>query len=233
MLTQAQKDYIFSFIDICAIINLPSRKDRLKDVIPQLSKIGLNPYYKNIIIDGIRFDDLHFMSGRAGCSAAHCKAITYGFDNNFRNILVLEDDCYFIDERLEAIYYALKDLEKINWDVCYLGARIKSPMQDFSKGLYRINNWGCNHAVIYNKKVIPHILKSMPKYDAGYIHWMQWVARHECFDAWQPKFLGQNADFFVFHVKQLCALQVANFSDINQKDSDGIKILEDDFNRHK
>ncbi len=233
MLTLDQKQSIFTFIDTCAVINLPSRQDRLKAVIPELSKIGLNAYYKNVIIPGIRFENLHYMSGRAGCSAAHCRALTYGMDNNLRNILVLEDDCYFLDDNLITLYNAIMDLKDINWDILYLGARVKDKMTDFSKGLYRISSWGCSHATLYSRKIIPYILGMIPKWDAGYNTWMEWVNTNDCLDVYIPRVFGQNADFFIFHTKELCALQVPNFSDINQKYSDGVKILEDDFEKFK
>jgi len=232
MLTLEQKTYINSFIKDIYVINLPHRTDRLAANFNQVAKISDNPLSSKII-DGIRFTDLHYLSGRAGCSAAMCKSLTVAYENNLDNFLLLEDDAYFIDERLLAIYNACKDLSKINWDICYLGARIKSPMTDFSPGLYRIHNWGCNHAVLYNRKCIKYLIDLLPKWDAGYNIWMDWIMKNECFDTWQPKILGQNADFYCFHTKELVSLQLANFSDLNQKHSDGIKILEDDFERNR
>lgn len=230
MLNEEQKKYIKDFIKGIYIINLPFREDRLINVKKELLKIG---FEHGTIIDGIRFPGTDYISGRAGNSAAMCKVLTIAHDNNLDNFLLLEDDAYFVDDRLIAIYDAIKDLEKINWDVCYLGARVKSKMTDFSNGLYRINLWGCNHCVLYNRKVIKYLLDLLPKYDSGYDVWVDWVMKNECFDVWQPRVLGANADFYVFITKQLCSLQIANFSDINQKESDGIKILEDDFERNR
>ncbi len=233
MLNPDQKQFISSFIDTCAIINLPSRKDRLDHILKELPKIGMDSSYKHRIIEGIRFPDLHYLSGRAGNSAAMCRALTFAYENNFNNFLLLEDDAVFLDERLPAIYDALKDAKNINWDIIFFGARIKSKMIDFSKGLYRIDKFGCNHSCLYNRKVIKYLLNLLPKWNAGYDMWMNWVIKNECFDIWQSKILGSNADFYCFSTKELVSLQLANFSDINQVFSSGIHILENDFNKNK
>lgn len=230
MLDVIQRNYVTSFIKDIYVINLPHRGDRLLNIGNEINKIYDSSWQ---IINGIRFDNLHYMSGRAGNSAAMTKALQAAYDNKLENFLLLEDDCYFVDGRLDSIYNAIKDLSKINWDICYLGARIKAPMKDFSNGLYRIYNWGCNHSCLYNRKVIKYLLDNLPRWNSGYETWMDWASRHECFDVWQPKILGQNADFYCFSTKELVALQVANFSDINQKNSDGIKILEEDFERNR
>lgn len=237
MLTQAQISYIKSFIQGVYILNLPHRKDRLSNVCKELTKldIGENEYNNGYLkyIEGIRFPNLHYISGRAGNSAAMCKALTLAYEAGLDNFLLLEDDVFFVDNRLRAIYEALQDIKNINWDILFLGGRIKSKMTNFSNGLYRIHTFGCNQSTLYNKKVIRYLLSLLPKWDACHEVWVNWVARNECFDIWQSNVLGQNSDFYCFSPKELCTLQIANFSDINQKDSDGIKILEEDFERNK
>lgn len=224
-------DYIKSFIDEVFIINLPQRNDRLHHI----SKELINNFgrWSASLVEGVRFDNLHYLSGRAGCSAAHCKALTKAYNQGLDNVLVLEDDCLFLTDNIVFLYNALLDLEKINWDILYLGARVKFQMEDFSSGLYRITDFGCGHAILYNKKVISYILNLLPKYDAGYDIWMDWVLKNECFDVWLPKLFGRNADFFIFHTKELCALQIPGFSDINQKDVNGMGIWEAEFNKYK
>jgi GR25 family glycosyltransferase involved in LPS biosynthesis len=232
MLSEEQKKYIREFIKGFYIINLPHREDRMNNIIKEGFKI--NYYNVYTLIEGIRFPNLHYISGRAGCSAAHVKAITQAYERGLENFLLLEDDCYFKDERLPSIFYAIKDLNTVNWDICYFGARIKSKMIDFSNGLYRINNWGCNHCVLYNRKVMKYLIDLCPPWNADYDIWVDWLmAGNECFDVWQPKVLGQNADFYCFHSKELVAFQLPNFSDINQKEADGVNILEEDFERNK
>lgn len=231
MLLLEQKSFIKSFIKNVYIINLPSRRDRLDHIVNEI--ISCFGSWNAQLIEGIRFSNLHFLSGRAGNSAAMCKALTLAHKDNIDNVLILEDDCLFIRDNLTNLYDALVDLSVINWDILYLGARIKSKMTDFSKGLYRISNFGCAHAVLYNKKIISNILNLLPSWDAGYDVWMDWVMKNDCFDVWLPRVFGANADFFIFHPKQLCALQKPGFSDINQKEADGIRIFLEEFEKYK
>lgn len=230
MLSTEQKDFISYFLNGIYIINLPNRKDRATNIAKEAKKLGIYAYNW---IDGIRFENLHYLSGRAGNSAAMCKALTLAYESKVERFLLLEDDAYFVNDRLPAIYDACKDLSKINWDILFLGARIKSPMYRMTDNLFRISDFGCQHAVLYNKKVIGYILSLLPKWDAGYDVWMNWVLKYECYDKWVSETLGKNADFFIFHTRELVALQTANFSDINQCESDGRQILEHDFNKNK
>ena len=231
MLSGEQKKLITNSINGFYIINLPHRADRMSNIIREASKINYNNVYTRI--EGIRFPNLHYISGRAGCSAAHIKAVTIAYENGLDNVLVLEDDCFFEDSRLRSVYYAVKNLNTINWDICHFGARIKSKMSDFSPNLYRIHNFGCGHAIFYNRKVMKYLINLCPPWDSGYDEWMRWISVNECYDVWLPIILGHNADFYCFHTKELVAFQVPNFSDINQKDADGIAILEEEFNKYK
>lgn len=237
MLNQKQKEYIKEFIKGCYVINLPHRKDRLSNVCKELTKldIGETQYNSGYLkyIEGIKFPGNHYTIGRAGCSASHCKAITYAFENNLDRIMVIEDDCVFIEEKLESLYLAVKDLQNINFDICHFGARIKAPMQNFSNGLYRMSNFGCGTAILYNKKVIPYLLNLLPRYDSGFDFWMDFVLKHECYDVWLPKIIGQNADFFALHSKELVCTQYKNFSDINLQEAYGGDIILQEFEKYR
>lgn len=237
MLKEIEMNYIKFFIKKVIIITLPFRKDRLSNICNELLKLSIkkDDYDQEYLkyIEGVKFPYAGYISGRCGCSAAHTKALQFAYNNNLDNVLILEDDCFFVDDKLESIYLALKDLENINWDLLYIGSRIKEKMIDFSQNLYRINKWGCGHATLYNRRAIKYILDLMPHWGSNYNVWLDWVNKNECQDVYLPRILGNKEDIFVFHTKELCALQVANHSNINNKFADGREILENDFNKYK
>src|SRR5690606_22608562 len=118
------------------------------------------------IIEGVNFktkENNSYWLGRAGCSAAHTKAIFMAYQSGAQNAMIFEDDIFLKNE--DYLYRAILDIKNINYDILYLGARIKSQMQDFSNNLYRIYNWGQGHATLYNRKAMKIILDLLPSWD--------------------------------------------------------------------
>ena len=88
--------------------------ERFSGVNPlKLSKKELNKYVtqtcQNICPNGI-----------IGCGVSHLKIYEDALKNNYKNILVLEDDVYFCDELYEEIDNAMKELPE-DYDILYLG----------------------------------------------------------------------------------------------------------------
>ena len=88
--------------------------ERFSGVNPlKLSKKELNKYVsktcQNICPNGI-----------IGCGVSHMKIYEDALKNNYKNILVLEDDVYFDDELYEELNKAMKELPE-DYDILYLG----------------------------------------------------------------------------------------------------------------
>jgi glycosyl transferase family 25 len=79
----------------------------------KLSKKELNKYVtqtcQNICPNGI-----------IGCGVSHMKIYEDALKNNYKNILVLEDDVYFCDELYEELDKAMSELPE-DYDILYLG----------------------------------------------------------------------------------------------------------------
>lgn len=114
------KSKILNMIDHVLYINLPLRADRNKEVKNELDILGL-PYTR---IEGVvnKF-------GGLGCSMAHLKAIKYAKTNNFKNVLICEDDIHFKFNRGELHNNLVQALTYLgnDYDVLMLtGGRVKS-----------------------------------------------------------------------------------------------------------
>ena len=88
--------------------------ERFNGVNPlKLSKKELNKYVsktcQNICPNGI-----------IGCGVSHMKIYEDALKNNYKNILVLEDDVYFDDELYEELNKAMTELPE-DYDILYLG----------------------------------------------------------------------------------------------------------------
>lgn len=97
-------------IDKIIYINLDHRSDRRKEIESELNKFNLK--YE-------RFPAISHTNGAIGCSKSHLAIIKYAKQNNYKNILVLEDDFEFIINKY-TFYDEINKLSQVNFDVCLL-----------------------------------------------------------------------------------------------------------------
>ena len=124
-----------SKFDKILYINLEHRKDRNEQILNELNKMNIN---KDKIY---RIDAVHEKyNGHIGCAKSHIKALNYAKKNNYKRILIFEDDFVFtlpkkeINRRLGKF---LKDYEG-KWDVVQLTSVYKSFRNN--KSIEDINN---------------------------------------------------------------------------------------------
>lgn len=98
-------------------INIENRKDRKKQIIAELKKIGVrNNKIKRI--DAVK----EKYNGHIGCCKSHIKALEYAKGKNYNHVILLEDDFIFIKPKKEVDIIINKFLSdyKENWDVIML-----------------------------------------------------------------------------------------------------------------
>ena len=102
-------------------INLNSRVDRKLHVERQLDLLGIRDNVK-------RFNAIHNINGRIGCSLSHLKCIQMAKEQNMEFVLILEDDVSFLlpDDFVENVNKFLSNL-KNKWDVLLLAGNNLPP----------------------------------------------------------------------------------------------------------
>ena len=102
-------------------INLKSRTDRKMHVEHQLDLIGIRDNVK-------RFNAIHNVNGRIGCSLSHLKCIQMAKEQNMECVLIIEDDIYFLlpDEFVKNVNKFLSNSNNI-WDVLLLAGNVLPP----------------------------------------------------------------------------------------------------------
>jgi len=102
-------------------INLNSRVDRKLYVEQQLDLLGIRDNVK-------RFNAIHNINGRIGCSLSHLKCIQMAKEQNMEFVLILEDDVSFLlpDDFVENVNKFLSNL-KNKWDVLLLAGNNLPP----------------------------------------------------------------------------------------------------------
>lgn len=78
-------------IDAIVYINLDRRTDRREQFEGEMAKMGITDY--------IRFPAIEHAQGCIGCSASHIAVLKMARTNNWRNVLIFEDDFMFTMEK--------------------------------------------------------------------------------------------------------------------------------------
>jgi GR25 family glycosyltransferase involved in LPS biosynthesis len=120
-------------IDKVYIINLKRRSDRKKLIIKELAKVGIKNYEFINAVDGndaeikekykkLKKNKSKIKSaGHLGCLLSHKKVLKKAYSDNFKQVLILEDDIFF---KSEDFTKELQNLEMCPWKIIFLGAPI-------------------------------------------------------------------------------------------------------------
>lgn len=110
--------------DRIAIINLPERGDRRRQMAGELRKVGLDLASPGVqLFAAIRPPDAGIFPSRGarGAYLSHLEVLRQARADGVRRLLVLEDDLVFSDNLGEALRRLGPDIERGGWDLLYLG----------------------------------------------------------------------------------------------------------------
>ena len=110
--------------DRIAIINLPTRSDRRREMRAELSRLGLQPRPGSIdFFPAIRATELGDWPnlGARGCFLSHYTVLKEARDRGLRSVLVIEDDCCFTAAMVARQAELAALLNREEWDMAHLG----------------------------------------------------------------------------------------------------------------
>jgi len=130
-------------------VNLDSRPDRWDNVSKEFLKTEINP---------IRFSAVENKENPAeGCKQSHLNIIKEAY-NKKENVLIFEDDVEFIDEALPYIKKVFDEINKVPWDMLFLGGNLLRPAFQMSEHLARLSHCYSTHAYGINKNLLEKII---------------------------------------------------------------------------
>lgn len=104
---------MWDFVDKFVYINLDHREDR-RNIMNKFFEEGKIPSDKII-----RFSAIKRKNGMRGCVESHAAVVSMAKENNWKNVLILEDDLKWLD--MENGYKQLEELVSLpRWDVIQL-----------------------------------------------------------------------------------------------------------------
>jgi hypothetical protein len=158
------------YFDRIYIINLLSRKNRLKEIEQQLKNIGMSLSSNNIFIfPGIRptESDEFPTIGARGCFLSHYEIIKISNKLKINNFLIIEDDLNFSKNFEKIITEAIIELKNTQWSIFYGGYKIHQyKIKKTNNKIYEISNHlpvGETHFIAFNNEITNELLDYLYK----------------------------------------------------------------------
>lgn len=162
---------LFDNFDKTYLINLERRKDRLESFDEHVKLLNLGDYERFEAIDGKNIDlsqyNTNLNSGQLGLVISVIEIIKKCKNNNYQNVLIIEDDCVFKNENVD--YDEILKFFPDNWDMIYFGGNHNSHMSweqpsYVNDKVFKLVNTFSTHFVIIKNTVFDHLLTMLPKY---------------------------------------------------------------------
>ena len=160
---------LFDRFDKVYCINLEHREDRKNHILSECAKYDLGELSFFNAINGRNLINTHrILNGCLGLILSNIEIIKDAKNNNYKNILILEDDCYFTSEvlNIDTYFDALPD----DWDMFYLGGNHNThighlPPKQINEKIVKLQNTLTTHFVAINNNMYDVILARLSKFD--------------------------------------------------------------------
>lgn len=140
---------LYNLIDSIEVINLDERTDRFERISNHLNYLGLNNRFNRFSAIKRNHPDLSLQeNGRLGCFLSHCNVIENAFNNKQKYVLILEDDCEFVEDHLRYFDFLKfnSTVQNLNFDIIYFGATYYGLESTQFSHLDIVKPYGCNAA---------------------------------------------------------------------------------------
>lgn len=122
--------------DMVYYINMDKDTERKKFMVDQFEKFGIKNYYR---IPGVEVDEIpdkiywrnfnvdrlndKYIKGQLGVRASHVNAVKHALSNNYKKILIFEDDAEITFDINKLVESNLKN--GLDWDMLYFGGAVE------------------------------------------------------------------------------------------------------------
>lgn len=188
----------------CLYINLEHREDRKENILRQFEEMGM-PIQ--------RFNAIRNVNGAIGCSLSHLKCLMTAKENNWDNVMIVEDDIFFLDKNLflEKLDKFLKD--EIDYDVLLLAGNNFPPYKKINENCIQVNNCQTTTGYIvkrhYYDTMINNIREGLKLLIKNPFH-----HRFYAIDVWW-KILQRKDKWYL--LTPIMAVQMSGYSDIEKR----------------
>lgn len=224
----------FNFFDKIFCINLPHRVDRWENSQETFKALNINNIVnrfegynaleenrnKGVFSSYFYFQEPDTIGTinlrRSGCAMSFIKIIQTAKQNQYKNVLIFEDDIIMhasVDIINSTLTQCIEELPN-NWELFYLSANPTTfhghvtPVTPYSANLCTIHAAFCCHAIAINSNIYDTILSSYYSHPDIF----DWVLKNVNFDTFCLNYIQPKSKSYM--PKKLLFTQYTNFSDI-------------------
>lgn len=198
-------------------INLEERTDRRVHVEKQLESIGIPQ-------DNVhRFNAVKMKDGRIGCSMSHLRCLQHAQKNNWKQVLIVEDDITFLDPEMFKRQLSNFFQDKIVYDVLFLGGNVVPPYKQVNS--YCVQVFSCQCAVGYLVK--QHYYETLiQNVHEGIRKLLKEPEKHILYAIDKYWFCLQRQHLW-FIIVPLSVIQLQNYSNIEERETNYSRLMLD------
>lgn len=151
------------------VINLKERLDRKLHIENELQKINCNSYK---LIEGINGNlvknTTHLKNGMYGLVQTYLKIYKQISDFDYKNILIIEDDCEFVENFNQKLEDYINSIPS-DWDMIYFGANhnyhIGGQTLKVNDKCIKLNHSYSAHCVLLKKVVFDELINNLKNFN--------------------------------------------------------------------
>lgn len=177
----------FRFADAIFCINLDARPDRWGEARHRFAALGIGDRVERV--PAVSTPDNH----HRGCAQSWRTVAALAHERGLDRVLVFEDDVVFLDDTAAILRLAAAELGRLDWDLFYLGACVRSQIFPFvpaSQVLQRCAPVTCSHAVTLRRPVIEALLADLPDPALGAAAMDDWLTEWVAIDQYFSRRIG-------------------------------------------
>ncbi len=149
----------FSFFDAIFALNLDEATERWQAAQHRYAVLDIG--WRVERFPAVATPDNH----HRGCTQSWRAMIAEADRRGYANVLILEDDAVFLDDTLQVLAGATRELADQEWDLCFLGACVHAQEFPLAPGCRRLQTCGqvtCTHALAVHRRAFARILADIP-----------------------------------------------------------------------
>lgn len=141
-------------------LNLDHRVDRKECFLNDMKKVGLENFFERFSAFYHKAGDYNYRTTHQACSRSLVAVLRKAYDAGYENVLIFEDDAYFLENGLQTVESSLDSLSKINdWDMIYFGSILHDhELNLVGENLLKQQVLLTCHSIGYSRKAMKKIL---------------------------------------------------------------------------
>lgn len=143
--------------DIGFYINLDKRTDRKEKIEDQLVKFNIQGVERFSAVNNTT-------TATVNCKRSHFELYQKLVDSEFETLLVLEDDCMFLDFLTEESDEIFENINNTDWDVFWLGCRNRRDPVFYKNNCYFVTSASHAQSYLIKRDFAKHLLETYPVY---------------------------------------------------------------------